>query len=338
VSRIFLTGATGFVGMEVLARLVERGDEVVTMIRAADVEGAQARLDDTLSLLWRDPSSYRDLVSALPGDVTGDVPTVEADAAIHCAASISFDHPIDEARAINVEGTRKVLEAARVERLVHVSTAYVAGTYEGRFRERQHTAGQGFRNTYEQTKWEAEQLVAQSGIPSAIARPSIIMGEAATGWTPSFNVLYWPLRAFSRGLFETVPALADSKVDVVPVDYVADGIVAILDSGDQGAFNLVASDDALTATELLELACDRFDKPRPTLVPPGSPVGGSVDEHGAVYLPYFDMRLVFDATRAHRLLPAPPSLREYFDRLVDHAEAARWGKKRIGREDALVVS
>jgi long-chain acyl-CoA synthetase len=164
------------------------------------------------------------------------------------------------------------------------------------------------------------------------------MGESGTGWTPSFNVLYWPLRAFSRGLFDSVPALAGARVDVVPVDYVADGIVALAGAQDQGAFNLVASDDAPTAAELIDLACERFGKPRPTLVPPGTPAGGGVDEHGSVYLPYFDMRVVFDATRAHRLLPAPAPLRDYFDRLVDHAEAARWGKKRIGREDALALT
>ena len=66
------------------------------------------------------------------------------------------------------------------------------------------------------------------------------MGESDSGWTPTFNVLYWPLRAFSRGLFDTVPALAHGRVDVVPVDYVADGIVYLLDRAESGVFNLVA--------------------------------------------------------------------------------------------------
>src|SRR4029453_16907016 len=90
-------------------------------------------------------------------------------------------------------------------RFVHVSTAYVAGTHAGEFTEDMH--GSEFRNTYEQTKCEAERLFdAIDDMEVAIARPSIVMGESDTGWTPAFNVLYWPLRAFARGLFEAVPA------------------------------------------------------------------------------------------------------------------------------------
>ena len=55
------------------------------------------------------------------------------------------------------------------------------------------------------------------------------MGESTSGWTPAFNVLYWPIRAFSRGLFEEVPARPEAKVDVVPVDYVADALVHLLE-------------------------------------------------------------------------------------------------------------
>ena len=84
------------------------------------------------------------------------------------------------------------------------------------------------------------------------------MGESDSGWTPAFNVLYWPLRAFSRGLFDTVPALADGRVDVVPVDYVADGIVHLLDRAEAGVFNLVAGRDAPTVDELIELGTERF--------------------------------------------------------------------------------
>ena len=163
----------------------------------------------------------------------------ELDAVLHCAASISFSLPLDEARAINVDGTRRVIDLAReapgLERFLHVSTAYVAGLRGGRFRERQLDAGQRFRNTYEQTKWESEHLVADAGdLAPCIVRPSIVVGESDSGWTPAFNVLYWPLRAFSRGLFDQVPARLEAHIDVVPVDYVADGIVHLLDRDDAG--------------------------------------------------------------------------------------------------------
>jgi len=349
---VFLTGATGFLGMEVLARLLDQGDrEVIALVRARDDVAAQERLDGVLAQLWRDPEPYRDRVRAVAGDVTSDglginsaVRTSLAEdvgAILHCAASISFDMPLDEARAINVEGTREVIGFAReckalgrLERFVHVSTAYVSGKFEGTFRERQLDAGQEFRNTYEQTKWEAEHIVRDAtDLAPAIARPSIVMGESDSGWTPAFNVLYWPLRAFSRGLFDEIPALPTAHVDVVPVDYVADALVRLLDTGDQGVFNLVAGRDAPFANELVELACDRFDRPRPAVVPEGGP---DDDEHGAVYMPYFDMEIVFDDSRTRAALPdlRPPRVSEFFNTLMDYAEETRWGKRPMTREEA----
>jgi long-chain acyl-CoA synthetase len=262
---------------------------------------------------------------------------------MHCAASIAFDLPLDEARRINVEGTREVIGFAReckalgrLERFVHVSTAYVSGKFEGTFRERQLDAGQEFRNTYERTKWEAEHVVREADdLSPCIARPSIVMGESDTGWTPAFNVLYWPLRAFSRGLFDEIPSLPSAHVDIVPVDYVADALVHLLDVDEAGVFNLVSGRDAPFASELVELACDRFDRPRPKVVQGG---GAADDDAGAVYLPYFDMELVFDDSRARAVLePAgirSPRLPDYFGRLMDYAELTKWGKRSMSREEA----
>ena len=64
-------------------------------------------------------------------------------------------------------------------------------------------------------------------LPVTVLRPSIIVGERDSGWTQSFNVLYWPLRAFSRGAYVALPARRDAPVDVVSVDYVADAIFAL---------------------------------------------------------------------------------------------------------------
>jgi nucleoside-diphosphate-sugar epimerase len=266
----------------------------------------------------------------------------DAGAVMHCAASISFDLPLDEARAINVEGTREVIGFAReakalgrLERFVHVSTAYVAGDYDGTFRERQLVVGQTFRNTYEQTKLEAEQVIAEADdLAPAVARPSIVMGESDSGWTPAFNVLYWPMRAFSRGLFQRVPALPEGRVDVVPVDYVADAILYLLDRSDAGVFNLTAGRHAPTVEELIALGEERFER-RIELVEPGEPTALA---DGEVYVPYFDMRVVFDDTRARALLePAgirPAQLRDCFGALIDYAEAVKWGKRPMTREEA----
>ena len=111
---VFMTGATGFLGMEVLARLLEAGDrEVVCLVRAADKGAAEARLDGVLETLWNDPAPYRGRVRAIAGDLTApglgmDIAeraslAEEVGAVLHCAASISFDLPLEEARAITGE-------------------------------------------------------------------------------------------------------------------------------------------------------------------------------------------------------------------------------------------
>ncbi len=230
----------------------------------------------------------------------------------------------------------KAQERGGLERFVHVSTAYVSGRHEGGFRERQLDTGQSFRNTYEQTKADAEQIVAMAReLGPAIARPSIVMGESDSGWTPAFNVLYWPMQAYSRGLFKELPALPSGRVDIVPVDYVADALVHLLDRREAGVFNLVAGRNAATVDELTTLASEYFGKPVPPFVDPVDP---DSDDHDSVYVPYFDMRVVFDDARARSVLvPAgieAPPLRDYFPRLMDYAQAARWGKKKITREAA----
>jgi len=126
----------------------------------------------------------------------------------------------------------------------------------------------------------------------------------------------------------------------VPVDYVADALVHLLDRDEVGVFNLTAGRDASTVGELVDLTAERFpDRPRPRLVEPHrDPEGIDDDEAGAVYVPYFDMHVVFDDRRARALLePAgirPPRLAEYFGTLMDYAEAARWGKRTLTREEA----
>ncbi|HET6549030.1 MAG TPA: SDR family oxidoreductase [Solirubrobacter sp.] len=357
---VFLTGATGFLGMEVLARLLEKGErDVIALVRARDSNAAQERLEGVLAKLWRDPSPYTGRARAIAGDVTapglGMDPVERAHAAeeagtvMHCAASISFDLALDEARQINVEGTREVIGFAREaksngrnERLIHVSTAYVAGITRGTFHEGQLDEGQDFRNTYEQTKWEAEHVVRDAAdLEPVIARPSIVMGESTSGWTPAFNVLYWPIRAFSRGLFATVPARPEALVDVVPVDYVADALVQLLeDTSSSGVVNLVSGRDACTVDDLVGMTASAFDKERPPVVPPGSTGTGSshADDQAAVYFPYFDMDMVFDDSHARELFGpagiACPHLSDYFPRLIEYAQTTRWGKSPLTREEA----
>jgi thioester reductase-like protein len=366
---VLLTGATGFVGMELLTRYLERTDrDVIALIRAPDDRGARERLSEVLGNLfgWR-ARGYANRVEAVAADLTApqlgihqqryDDLAGRADAIVHCAASVSFALPLAEARAINLEGTRRMLELAEraqtlggLDRYAHVSTAYVAGTHEGRFAECDLDVGQRFRNSYEQSKFEAEQLVRSwADIPFTILRPSIVVGDRRSGWTSAFNVLYWPLRAFSRGLFSTVPAVPSAPVDVVSIDYVADAIHELCESpGGLGeTYHLTAGSRASTIAEIARAASKYFRRPEPAVLPPREFAaleavrGGSALEGSSVYFPYFSVETVFDDTAARaRLEPMGiqvTPLGDYLERLLDFAMRSRWGKRPIARSDAFAT-
>ena len=264
---------------------------------------------------------------------------------MHCAASIAFDLPLEDARAINVEGTREVIGFAReckalgrLERFVHVSTAYVSGKQSGTFRERQLDAAQEFRNTYEQTKWEAEHVVMAAGdLAPAIARPSIVMGESDTGWTPAFNVLYWPLRAFSRGLFDEIPALPAAHVDVVPVDYVADALVHLLDSHGPGRVQ-PRRRPRRAARERARRARVRPLRPAPARGQAHRQRPGRRRDRRGVPAVLRHGRPVRRLARPRGAgaggHPARRGWRSTSTGLIDYAEAVRWGKRSMSREEA----
>ena len=333
---VLLTGATGFVGMELLRRFIERGDRRIhALVRAADDEAAAERL----------PAHAR--LSAVAGDIeepglglseenrerlAGDVTTV-----VHCAASVSFDLSLEESRRVNVDGTRNVVAFAqrcrRLERLTYVSTAYVAGEPRGLFREDQLDVGQRFRNPYERSKFEAERMIRSeaAGLPLQILRPSIVVGDSRTGRTSSFNVLYGPLKALARGRIPAIPARRSSPVDIVPVDYVADRAYELVTDGPDGTFHLVAGRNATTVGRLLQLASGHLRRPAPTVLPPGlyrrvAHPWLRRKYRGLrkleVYFPYFSMRVRFDD---RGLGPGPP-VEGYFHRLVEFAQRARWGR------------
>jgi thioester reductase-like protein len=350
---LFLTGGTGFLGMELIARQLEANDgpEIFLAVRARDAAEARGRVDELLARLYETVPDAAARLRPVASDLTSPELGVSAsdraelaanvERVIHCAASISFTLPLEEAREINVTGTRRVLELAhelpKLKRLVHVSTAYVAGRSPDVFGE-QHIGGSDFRNTYERTKLEAEVVVgAAAELPTAIVRPSIVVGEAASGWTSAFNVLYWPLQAFARGLLEAVPADPDGVVDMVPVDYVAEVIErAAFAPGASGRFHAVAGENALSVTELIDAVCTGLDRPRPTLTTPGT----LPDDHPAsVFAPYFDIKTRFDDSRARALTgSSAPDPLSYLSELLEYGRAARWGKRPLSREAARTVA
>jgi long-chain acyl-CoA synthetase len=334
---VLLTGATGFVGREVLSRFLERDSRhVFALVRADNDDQAAGRL----------PGHAR--LTAVAGDIeqrnlglaanSSERLRREVTTVLHCAASVSFDMPLEQSRNVNVEGTRRVLDFARsctrLERFSYVSTAYVAGEPGGLFREDELAVGQRFRNPYERSKFEAELALRSEAadLPLQILRPSIVVGDSTTGRTSSFNVLYGPLRAFARGTVPAIPARRDAPVDIVPVDYVADRVHELATRGPNGTFHLVAGRNATTVGRLLEMSSEELGRPQPRVLSPGVYRRWVHPwlrrKHRGlrrleIYFPYFAMKVRFDDRR----LGPGPRVESYFHRLVRYAQAARWGRR-----------
>ena len=139
-----------------------------------------------------------------------------------------------------------------LECFTHVSTAYVAGTHPAPSASATSTLARttGTPTSARSSRPSCWSASGPSRLPVQVVRPSIVVGDSRTGWTPAFNVLYWPLRAFARGSYPVLPASRASPVDVVPVDYVADALLEL--GGRPGTtFHLTAADRASDLGELV---------------------------------------------------------------------------------------
>jgi len=239
-----LTGATGSLGTQIALNLIQdTPHNVMVLVRADDEEAAFYRL----SRAWWD---WQELVAALGKRIrilVGDVSkpqlglgkdqyralTSSLTHIIHTAADLRLDGPMDELRQSNVGGTANILELAEavhkdhgLERLSHVSSAYVAGERRGNIPEDSLSDESGFRSRYELSKFEGENLIqrAKSSLPISVFRPGLIVGHSKTGTIKTFNTIYFPLRLYLTRKPRIIPLDPAMRVNLVPVDYVAEAV------------------------------------------------------------------------------------------------------------------
>ncbi|WP_271079522.1 SDR family oxidoreductase [Aurantiacibacter sp. MUD61] len=260
--KILVTGAAGLIGGEVCARLVDKGHTVTGMVRRnPEIRGNDGALVQG--------------IETVSGDVTLPLMGLEAarqDVVIHCAASLEFDAPKEDLRAINIEGTKNALAYAKAAgaAFLHVSTAYVCGQQGGVITEGPVPEGRAFTNRYEASKAAAEAVVAESGLPFAVARPSIVLGHSETGVIRDFPSLCNVFRLMARGKVTQFPCAPGSTLDLVPIDHVAEGIARIaerMEQADGGYFHLVA-ESPLAAAELAHGVARVEHFPDPEVVAP----------------------------------------------------------------------
>lgn len=240
---ILLTGAAGLLGGEVAGRLVDCGHRVTALVnRRRDVRRNSGETVKDVALLGGDLASER-----LGWDrATWDAVAARHDLIVHCAAVTQFDASEAIHRAVNVDGSERVLALAKAGgmRLVHVSTAYVCGMRDGMVAEGPRDGLYPFANGYEASKAAAEALVRAGEVPAAIARPSVVVGEWASGAIRQFDTIYAAFRLIVGGSVRVMPASPHATINFVPIDHVAAGLVDLAERMDEAAgrtFHLVSA-------------------------------------------------------------------------------------------------
>jgi nucleoside-diphosphate-sugar epimerase len=240
--RVYLTGASGLLGSHVAAALRGRGDEVVCLQR----KGSDTSFLETLGCRIVE-GNVRDGVQSLSAGM------VDCDALIHAAALVYVGGPWPRLRAVNVDGTTKVLKAASeagIPRVVHLSSVAVYGRREGPVDESVDLeATLQPSDLYARSKREAESAahaVAEGGrLQLLIVRPAALYGERDRLLAPRLaKVVRLPV----------IPLLGTGR-NALPVVYAgnaADAVVCILDRGRAGDVYNVGMDHRLTQRELLE--------------------------------------------------------------------------------------
>jgi nucleoside-diphosphate-sugar epimerase len=333
---IFFTGYPGFLGSELLPRLLRR-DPTATALCLVQPKFA--------SLAHERARPLGDRVRFVEGDITTriDAPADDVTEIYHLAAIYDLAVSRDLGMRVNVDGTRHVLDFAErcraLRRLQYVSTCYVSGRYDGVFREADLDVGQRFNNFYEETKFLAEvEVRRRSGLPAIVYRPSVVVGDSATGATQKFDgpyfVMQWLLRQPRIALLPVVGRPKRYTFNVVPRDFIVDAIEALSNSAAPGQTFHLADPEPLTVDETIN-AIARAGGRTVIRIPLTPGIAKFAIEHvPGVYrlmripapaVDYFVHPTAYDTANAQAALAAAgirvPRFREYAPRLVEFVRA-----------------
>ncbi len=274
---LFLTGATGLLGGEILRCYLGTPDDIQIRIL---LHGTAAENQNKFFGLVADADEVtRTRFAARAQPIWGDVAQPRlglnerdyralADSVtdiIHSAASIDFALPLDAARAVNYQGAVNLVELARACRnlraFAHVSTAHVAGKRTGRIAEDELEHRAGFVNAYEQSKYEAEQFLRarMRELPIAVYRSTTIIGDSRSGIVRQFNFFHHAMRLAYHGLVPALPGDPNGPIDFIPVDYAARAIQYLVDQNFQPGTTYHISAEPPRSFTLQELVDVTFD-------------------------------------------------------------------------------
>lgn len=345
---IFLTGFPGFIAGRLVERLASPETQVFLLVQSQFTEKA-ARDIEKISEKSGVPLENFALVE---GDITRenlgmsaeDLKTVleETTDVFHLAAIYDLAVEKDLAYRVNVEGTKNVNEIAkkmpRLRRYNYISTCYVAGKRTGEILETELEHDAGFRNFYEETKYLAEVEVEKlkDELPVTIFRPSVVIGDSETGETAKYDGIYYVIFYYKK--FPSLLRLVNVgnrivKLNLVPVDFVVEGIAAL--SKDENAIGqtvALADPNPHTTGEICDAIAEAVSGGKSVITPPPkfiewtlnlpfSPAVTGLPHYG---VPYFFLDQSYDTSISEELLKAHniecPDFTDYAKNLVKFVE------------------
>jgi NAD(P)-dependent dehydrogenase (short-subunit alcohol dehydrogenase family) len=274
----FVTGATGFIGRNLVERLLQREGTIYALVRA----GSRGRLEELRTSWGADGARVVPVAGDLSQPALGvseeDLVTLRGDVEhfFHLAAIYDMAATASSQEVANVEGTRHAVELAEAIKagcFHHVSSIAVAGLYRGRWREDMFEEAQDLDNhPYFRTKHEAERLVRQEcSRPWRVYRPGIVVGDSRTGAIDKIDGPYYFFKLLQRArrvLPSWLPTVGieGGEINIVPVDFVAAAMdhIAHQPGLDGQAFHLT-DPNPKTAGEVIDLFAHAADAPQATL-------------------------------------------------------------------------
>jgi len=269
---ILFTGLTGAIGQPLAAKLLARPElcQLTAVVRSpADIEaisGALTRIQPNANLakLKIVPGDLEEPKLGLKSAARNHLPVTGI---IHSGAVTKFKAAEGQWARVNVDGTRSLLDWREANcpqsRFIHLSTLCAAGKSMGLIPEQPLQRPVGFVNGYEASKWEAEQLVQSAGGDRAIVRLATVVGSHKDGSLGRIGAFHHVLRWVYHGLLPLIPGDQQTRLDLIPTEFVTEGVCRLLDRppADALSFHHFSRGHAsIPLGELIDLCSARFAK------------------------------------------------------------------------------
>lgn len=364
---VLLTGGTGLVGQYLLKDFLASNMLLAVLVRPGKKLDARERIEATMQRWEKKLDRHLPRPVILVGNINEPMLGLNdhdqcwvanhCDSILHNAAVLKFAgaEKTQDPWRTNLGGTENVLEFAAITSIAHlhyVSTAYVCGVRDTVVMESELDVDQTFRNDYESSKFDAEQLVAAAEHfeTKTIYRPAVIVGDSQTGFTSTYHGMFLYLRLLStliplqqkdeNGIYQTpikLPMNGDEPRNLVPVDWVSSVICHLVKtkSAHGRTFHLVP-DECSTTRMFIDACCEYFNSGGVEYMGDGERVGESgfakmFFQNARIYQDYETSDPRFDKTNLNKFaghLECPVIDSETIKRFITFGESDKWGRRR----------